>query len=216
MTRRDIERYARGKLDIRTDAERDRQRINEVRYQDANPDQKLLEPTSYVHGFFTPPGFQAANTSTIAAPPSGEASGIYLGQPDTDKPTVQIRCEVATAGVTITWAELAICTAIDFNMGANVDLTLNGYTNVASVVNTTGRKEIDINVTLSRGVHVWLVWVSLASTPFALTGGLADPLVTGRYLTVSGVTTRPSTMADPTTFAPSSLASRAAWIGVQW
>ena len=215
MTRRDIERFVRNQNDVTTDAERDRRRINEVRYANPNPDQKLIEPTSYARPFFTPPGFQTGDITTVAAPPSGDANGIYLGQADTDKVLVTVRMNVTTGGSTITYAELAICTATEVPMGGPIDLSLNGYTGVAGTFNSTGIKDTEISVNLARGAHCFLVWGSQATTPFQVRGGLGDNLGTGYYV-VSAAVTRPSTMADPTSFTASVSGARAAWIAVQW
>jgi hypothetical protein len=214
MTRRDVERFVRNQLDAKTDAERDRQRVLEIRYDSPNPDQKLIEPTPYGVTFFTPPGFQAGDTTTTATPAANESSAIYLGKANTDKNLVTVRCNVITAVSTTTWAEVAICTSIDMSLGASADLILNGYTNVAGTFNTTGIKDTEISVNVSRDAHCWFVWGSQAVTPFALRGGLGDPLTSGKFQVSAG--TRPSTMADPTSFTASSTGARSAWIAVQW
>lgn len=212
---RDIERFVRNQLGIQTDAERDRRRELQLRYDNPNPDQKLIEPTPYGRTFFTPPGFQAGDVTTTAAPSSGDANAVYLGQADTDKNLVVIRMNVITAVATaIVFAEVAICTSFDNLLGASTELSLNGYTNVQSTFNSTGIKDTEISVNLSRGAHVWCVWGSQATTPFAVRGGLGDPLTTSKYMVASS--TRPSTMADPTAFTASSSAARAAWMAVQW
>jgi len=215
MTRRDVERYIRNQLDAQTDAERDRKRELGVRYRDPNPDQKLIEPTSYGRAFFTPPGFQAGDLVTTASPASGDANAVYLGQADTDKILVTVRCNVITAVATaIVFAELAICTSLENLLGASTELSLSGFTSVTSTFNSTGIKDTEISVNISRGAHCWFVWGSQATTPFTLRGGLGDPLTSSKYMV--SASTLPSTMADPTAFTASASAARAAWIACQW
>ena len=80
MTKSDIERYRRQALGVNTDGDRDRFGDRLVRYAPANIDQKLIEPTSFLEPPFMPPGFLAGDTTTVAAPASGDANAIYLGQ----------------------------------------------------------------------------------------------------------------------------------------
>ena len=215
MTKADIERHVRKQLDIQTDGERDRRQINQLRYANINPDQKLIEPTSYNSPVMHPPGFQAVDLVTVTTAPTNRSNAIYLGQPETDKILVSIRTEVATAVATaIVWAEIAICTSIDFVIAAGTDLILSGYTDVTSTFNSTGNKTTEISVNISRGAHCWFVWGSQATTPFQLRGGLGDPFNSGRIQFAAA--TRPSTMSNPTTFTASGSASAASWIAYQW
>lgn len=215
MTRQDVERYVRNQLGAQTDAERDRRQTNQVRFANPNPDQKLIEPTSSIVPYFMPPGFQAGDVVTTAAPVTNQSNAIYLGRPDTDKALVTFRCNVVTAVATaIVWAEVAICTSVDNIMATGADLILSGFTDVTGTFNATGNKTTEINVNISRGAHTWLVWGSQATTPFALRGGLADPINSGIYQFAAA--TRPSTMTNPTTFTVTGSASVAAWLVVQW
>ena len=108
---------------------------------------------------------------------------------------------------------VGIATALEFTFGSP-DLILEGYTGVAGEVNSTGVKTIDVPVSIGYGAHVFALIGAVASTMPALRGGLGDPLTTG-YQGFLGAT-RPSTMANPTTFSASSNANASPWLAVQW
>jgi len=209
MSRRDIERYVQDRTGVTTPGTRDRVIDNLKRY----PTSQEGPGPEYPRGFLTPPGFQAGNLTDIAAPATNQANALYLGQAPDDLNLVTVRMIVTTAVSTTTWAELAICTSLDASFGSP-DLILEGFTGVGATFNSIGTRDTEIAVQIGAGAHCWLVWGSQASTPFAVRGGLADPHGSGRHAFASA--TRPSTMANPTTFTATTSASVAAWIAFIW
>lgn len=206
----DIARYVRERTGATTPAERGRQIETLTRYRRPLAEDR---PTAYPRGFFTPPGFQAGDTTTSLTLGSGTTIYRYLGQAPDDLSLVTVRFNVTVGGSTITWAEVGIATALEFPFGSP-DLILEGYTGVAGDVNSTGVKSIDVAVNIGYGAHVFALIGAVASTMPQLRGGLGDPLTTG-YQGFLG-STQPSTMANPTTFNASSNASASPWLAVQW
>jgi hypothetical protein len=204
----DIQRYVYESAGITTAAERARQIDDLIRYRqtdqpDANP---------FGRGFFVPSGcfFQPAGVTSIA---SGDTGARYLGTAPDDLRLVTLAVNVVTAGSTITWSEFAIATALDATLGTGPDLTLAGFTSVNSVVNSTGRKVIEVAVDIAAGAHCYALWGSQAGTPFQLRASYGDDTNAGF---VSFATARPSTMTDPTSFTISLIDARAAFMAVQW
>jgi len=205
----DIARYVQERTGVNTSG-RLSDRIDRLtRYREVRDD----PGTIYARGMQFPPGFQAGNVTDIAAPASNQSNAIYLGQAPDDINLVTVRMTVTTALSTTTWAELAICTSLDAGFGG-ASLILEGFTGVGATFNSTGTMDTDIAVQIATDAHCWLVWGSQAVTPFAVRGGLGDPLTTGRHQFAAA--TRPSTMASPTTFVATSSASVAAWVAFTW
>ncbi len=213
MTKRDIDRYIRKRTGITTPAEREAQRDRDIRYR-TEPDLSAIEPTSYPRGFFLPPGFNAANITDVTVPVTNRTVARYLGQAPGDLANVTLRVNVTTAAATITWAEIGIATSLTAVMGLPVDLIPAGFTNVATTFNSTGLKDVDVSVAISRGAHVWALWGQQATTLYVLRAGIGDGITSGFVQFAD--TTRPSTMANPTTFAITAGSANNAWIGVQW
>lgn len=205
----DIARFVRERTGAVTPAERGRVIDDLIRYgRDTRPE---LSP--YPRGFFTPPGTLYGDGSQVTNSGSGETAARYLGQAPDDIQLVTLACNVVTAGSTITWAEFAIATALSADLVVAPDLSLAGYTGVAGVVNSTGRKLIEVAVDIPAGAHCYALWGSQAAVPFQLRGTMGDDVNAGF---VSVATARPSTMSDPTTFGISALPARAALFAVQW
>jgi hypothetical protein len=194
---------------ITTAAERARQIDDLIRYRRDDGER----PLAYPRGMQFVPGFQAGDTTTVAAPANNQANAIYLGQAPDDIRLVTVRMIVTTALSTTTWAELAICTSLEAPFGSP-DLILEGYTGVGATFNSTGTKDTEITVDIARDAHCYLVYGCNASTPFTFRGGIGDPLGTGRNSFASA--TQPSAMASPTSFTATTSASVAAWMSFVW
>lgn len=214
MTKRDIERYVRQKTGVVTPGERDRAIENVIRYRTTDVDTAEFAPTGFTRGVQHPPGFQAGDVVTVTTAVSNRTQARYLGQAPADLIAITIRMDVTTAYVAGTWAEVGIGTSLDMTLGASADISLSGFVSVATTFNSTGIKDTEIAVNISRGQHVWLLWGSQGGTTYAVRGGLADIFSTG--ITQLATTTQPSTMADPTSFTVSSNASTSPWIAFQW
>jgi hypothetical protein len=209
--RADVERLIRKRTGATTEGERSRRLDELTRYRQpaANNDS-----TAYGRGPFLPPGFLAANTTDVTTPVTNRTLARYLGNAPADLNAVTIRVNVTTAGSTITWAEIGIATSLDFVMGSAVDLIPEGFTAVNGTFNSTGLKDTEVGVNISRGAHVWALIGQQAGTLFVLRAGIGDGVTAGFVQFAD--TTRPSTMANPTTFAITTGAANAIWLAAQW
>jgi hypothetical protein len=210
MTRLDLERTRRRLMGVTTDADRDAKLDEAIRFRPA-PDE---DTSPYGSPFFLPPGFFAADTTSNHSPVTNRTFGRYLGQAPYDLSYVTIRVNVVVAAATITWAEVGIATSIDMVMGSGADLIPEGFTNVASTFNSTGAKDTEVAVSIGKGAHVWALLGQQATTLYELRRGIGDGISIG-FMQIADAT-RPSTMANPTTFTLSSASGSAIWIGCQW
>lgn len=209
MSRRDIERYVQNRTGVVTPARTNARIDHLTRYRDAPTD----PGTPYTRGPFLPPGFLAANTTDTVTPATNRTLARYLGQAPDDLNLVTIRVNVTTGGSTITWAEVAIATSLDFTMGSGADLIPEGSTGVSGTFNTSGVKNTEVAVSIAKGAHVWALIGAQASTVPTFRAGLGDGASVGFVQFADA--TRPSTMASPTTFAITS-SGNAIWLGIQW
>lgn len=215
MTRKDIERFVQSRTGVLTAAERTRRIEELVRYRPSDLEQiEDAEPTSYARGPFLPPGFQAANTTDVTTTTTNRTIARYLGNAPADLTAVTIRVNVTTAGSTITWAEVGIATSLDFTIGIGADLITEGFTAVQGTFNSIGIKDTEVAVNIARGAHVWALVGQQAGTLPIYRAGIGDGISSG-FMQIAD-TTRPSTMASPTTFTVSASAANSIWLGAQW
>lgn len=215
MTKRDIERYVRQRTGVITPGERERTLDQVMRYRSVVTPLLDILPTEFVPGYFLPPGTFAADTTSATVATSNRTVARYLGQAPYDINSVTLRFNVLTAAATITWAEVGIGTSgTAVKLGTAEDIRMEGYVNVASTFNSIGIKDTEVPVTISRGAHIWALWGSQATTPFNVLRTIGDGLSMGFVQFADS--TRPSTMADPTTFAITAATANSAWIGVNW
>jgi hypothetical protein len=209
--RADVERLIRKRTGATTEGERSRRVEQIVRYRQpaANND-----ATAYGRGPFLPPGFLAANTTDVTTPVTNRTLARYLGNAPADLNAVTIRVNVTTAGSTITWAEIGIATSLDFVMGSAVDLIPEGFTAVQSTFNSTGLKDTEVGVDISRGANVWALIGQQAGTLFVLRAGIGDGVTAGFVQFADA--TRPSTMLNPTTFSITTGSANSIWLAAQW
>jgi hypothetical protein len=170
-------------------------------------------------GAFIRPGIQLANTTTATSPTASQAIAHYLGQ--TIKPVTQVtaRTNIQTAFVAGTggtiWAEVGIATSANpptINTGN--DLTLQGWTNVATIFNATGGQSVTISgMAIPAHSHVWILWASQGGTTggvsYAPLAGLSDPTTTG--LNLAKLATRISTLPAATNFGTFTGTANQAW-----
>ena len=205
----DIQKYVNERTGVNTTGRIDWRLDQLTRYGDGAPD----EATGIARPVQLPPGFFAADTTSQTAMATNRTIARYLGQAPADLNLVTLRFSVLTAAVTITWAEVGIATSLDMTLGGQ-DLALAGYVTVASTFNSIGTKDVEVPVGIGRDEHVWAVYGSQATTPFQVLRGIGDGLGAGFVLFADA--TRPSTMANPTTFSVTSASANSAWIAFSW
>lgn len=163
-------------------------------------------------GYQTPPGPVILNATNVTALASQQCGARYLGMVPFDVSSVEVNVQVTTAAATITWAEVALASA---NSAAGGNLTLLGSaTNVAATFNSTGTKTVTFSISVPAGTFLYFLFGSQATTPFQLRATLADEVGLGVHRLAS--TTRPSTMAAPTSFSTSTAITGAAWCPFRW
>lgn len=209
MSRRDIERYVQDRTGVTTPGTRDRVIDNLKRYRGIDGE----DGTTFSRPVQLPPMTFAPDTTSSTGMATNRTIARYLGQAPDDLNLVTLRFNVTTGAATITWAEVGIATSLDMTLGGQ-DLSMNGYVNVATTFNTIGTKDVDVPVTIGPGEHVWALCGSQATTPFQVTRALGDAIAAGFILFADA--TRPSTMANPTTFAVTGASANAAWLGFVW
>lgn len=215
MTNRDVERFVQKRSGIVVAAEQ-RQRIDDlIRYRGSLLDEiEDSDPVSYGRGPFLPPGFLAANTTDVTTPVTNRTLARYLGNAPADLTAVTVRVNVTTAGSTITWAEVGIASSLEFTLGTAADLILEGFTAVQATFNSTGIKDTEVAVNIARGAHVWALVGQQAGTLPNYRAGIGDGISVGFVQFADA--TRPSTMANPTTFGVTSSAANSIWMAVSW
>jgi hypothetical protein len=139
----------------------------------------------------------AANLTAVTAMATTVCHCYYIGVAPFSTSSINLLVNVTALVATITWAEVAIYKGTPMLNAACPDLTRLGYTDVAGTFNTTGRKNVIINLTVpaNPGDNLWVVLGSAATTPFQIRGALADDLQCGIFNTL---TARPSLTAGPT------------------
>lgn len=158
-------------------------------------------------GYRTPPGPVVIDATSVTALASQQCGARFLCQVPYDCTSVELNFRVTTGAATITWAEVAIASGASATSG---NLTLIGSaTNVAATFNSTGNKTVTITATIPAGTFLYALYGSQATTPFQVRATLADELGIGVVRLAS--TTRPSTMAAPTSFSSSTAITGAAW-----
>lgn len=139
------------------------------------------------------PFFATANLTTAKTITSNSTFAVYLGRAPKPITTAQVRLRVTTAAATITWAEVALATGA-INPGGNPTLTVRGFADVSSIVNSLGQKTITVNAssgqTINEGDDVWLLIGNQATTALQVrAASIADDLQTGLQASLA---TRPS------------------------
>lgn len=169
-----------------------------------------------VPGCLMAPHFASANLTSVRTTTSAVAYAVYMGRAPRSLSTVRLRLRVTTAAATITWAEVAIATG-SINVGGNPTLTVRGYTDVATVVNSTGLKSIDISVAsgqaINEGDDLWAIYGASATTVLVVRAqSIADDLQIGLQASLSN---RPSTNVGVTqAYTVESATTTAAWLAL--
>lgn len=164
-------------------------------------------------GYQNPPGPNVVNASSVTALASRQCGARYLGYTTVAVTSIEINVAVTTGVATaITYAEVALASGASATSG---NLTLLGSaTDVSATWNSTGVKTVTFSVSIPAGTFVYVIFGSQATTPFQLRATIADELNTGVVRLAS--TTRPSTMAAPTSFTSSAAITGAAWVMFRW
>jgi hypothetical protein len=149
----------------------------------ADGSRKLALPTIAVPAYLMAPHFATANLTTTKTITSTNTFAVYLGRAGRSLAGVPVRYRVTTAAATITWAELAIAKG-DVVLGGNPTLTVVGWANVASVVNSTGQKSTAVNVSagqsIDTGDNLWALLGNQATTAAVVRAqSIADDLQVG-------------------------------------
>jgi hypothetical protein len=137
--------------------------------------------------------FATANLTSAKTITSASTFAVYLGKAPRSFSTCNLRLRVTTAAATITWAEVAIAKG-SINVGGNPTLTVVGWADVATVVNSLGQKTIGINVASGQRVDanddLWALIGNQATTALQVRAqSIADDLQVGLQASLA---TRPS------------------------
>lgn len=171
-------------------------------------------------GILFPPGQGHGVGTDETSAPSNRSQIRYLGQAPGDIQRIQVKANVSTAAVTITWAEVGIVTTDTAVLTGAAEVSLWDFDDVSAVVNSTGVKTFTFGgpgftPVIPAGKHVWFIWGSQATTPFQLIRSLPSILSDGTTQFLGS--TRPSTMTDPSpAFTVSSNQSVACYLAFQW
>lgn len=157
----------------------------------------------------------AANLTAVTALATTVCHCYYVGVAPFASSSINLLVNVTTLVSTITWAEVAIYKGTPTLNGACPDLTRLGYTDVAGTFNTTGRKNVVINLTVpaNPGDNLWVILGSQATTPFQIRGALADDLQCGIFNTL---TARPSLTAGPTAGTLAGATAVPGWVVIKF
>jgi len=154
-----------------------------------------------------PPYFRLQDNSSNTGSSYGNNTSytIYIGRAPKSYTSFVIRLNVTTGISGTTWAELAIGKSTAPAPATAKNITIVGYTDVSSIINTTGAKSITISVSggqsIDTGDHLWLTFAkSSTGTPGFRSNAVADLDDFGLILNAGNV--RPSTIqGTPTSFA---------------
>lgn len=145
----------------------------------------------------------SATTVTLGT----SVAGQYLGKAEKDYTSIDLRYQVDTAAVTITFCELAIYRVSNrFSIGTQQVWTRLGTADTASVWNGTGLKTTNVPLLgCKTGDDLYAIWASNATTPMGpRSGNISDPTSSILHTTTTTVASwRPSTspLYQATTFA---------------
>lgn len=154
------------------------------------------------------------NLTTVTAFATTVCHCYYMGVAPYLSTGVNLLANITTGVATITWAEIAIYTGTP-TLNANCpNLTRLGWTSVAAIYNSTGRKNTAITLTTPSqpGDNLWVVMGCVATTPFQIRGGLADDIQMGVFQTL---TARPSLTAGPTAGTLAGAAVVPGWVAIK-
>ena len=210
----DIERYIRKQTGVTTDAQRDADRRQDLRFREPEPDLDIIYPP----GIELVTGFLAADTTTVQVTTHGVCYSRYIGRAVPRLQELHALYQVTTAmTATITYAELALAYSPDPDMlpSADLDLYPIAYLDISTRVNTTGRKRSDL-VSLPEinpGAHLWLqLSASGSGAALEMRAGLPDNI----GLQYSRAAFRPSTSIDvPAAFTVTSTSFKDFWFGIR-
>src|SRR3972149_1351113 len=109
----------------------------------------------------------AANLTAVTALATTVCHCYYAGVAPFATSSINLLVNVTTLVATITWAEIAIYKGTPMLNAVCPDLTRLGWANVAAVYNTTGRKNVNIPLTVpaNPGDNLWVVLGSQATNP---------------------------------------------------
>lgn len=147
------------------------------------------------YGVLANPFFASANLTATKTMTSGTAFAVYVGKAPRATSAVNVMFRVTQAAATITWAEVGVATG-RVVFGGSPTLTMRGFANVATVVNSLGVKNVAVTVsagqTINEGNDLWFVFSTSATTANILRAqSIADDLQVG--LQASRAATQPST-----------------------
>lgn len=165
------------------------------------------------------PTFATAGTTSAKTITTTNTFALYMGKAPAAIAaggTLRMRYQVTTAAATITWAELAVATGAPV-AGGNPTLTVQGFANVAAVVNSTGLKTtavtISVGQSIAAGDDIWLLVGCQATTACALRAqSIADTLQTGAQ--ASGVLRPSLIVGTPTAYTIEGTTTLAAWLAI--
>ncbi|MGL4576905.1 MAG: hypothetical protein ACRCV9_19110 [Burkholderiaceae bacterium] len=134
-----------------------------------------------------------ANLTSAKTITSTNSFAVYIGKAPRALTSIPIRYRVTTAGVTITWAEVAVAKGA-VNVGGNPTLTVVGHADVAAVVTTVGQKTTTVNVAAGQRIDpnddLWLIIGNNATTAVQVRAlSIADDIQVGVQ---ASLVTRPS------------------------
>lgn len=132
---------------------------------------------------------------------AGLVKACYLGRACEAWTTCKIVVSVRTAGSSISWAEFAVFTGSPVPNGAAA-LTRVEYTDVSGIVDATGVKVVEVDVTgIAAGDDLWLVYGADADTmPRFQAGWSAEAFGLWTGLHTMRSSSRPSTISGGSSF----------------
>lgn len=156
--------------------------------------------------------FASGNLTTTRTVTSTNTIATYVGKAPRAMAGAYVRWRVTTAAATITWAEVALARGV-VNIGANMTLTVLGYTGVSGAIASTGQKTTTVSVAsgqaIAEGDDLWVLVGNQATTAAVVRAqSVADDLQAG---TQGSAVVRPSlivgsaqafTLDGATTVAP--------------
>lgn len=160
------------------------------------------------------PMFATAALTGVKSITTATAFAVYLGKATRAASSVQLRYQVTTAMVTITWGEAAIAKGA-INPGGNPTLTVVGFADISAVANSTGRKTTTVNVSngqsINAGDDLWAIFGNAATTVAILRAPtMADDNQVGVQASLGS---RPSTIVGtPTAWTIEGAATLPVWV----
>jgi hypothetical protein len=175
----------------------------------------VADPTEGQNNIMQPvsicPPINASSTLTLT---SNSGFFVYIGRIPKAITTIDIMYDITTALTSPIWAEVAVFKGPVVYNGA-ASLSRLGFTNVVSIINSTGIKKTTISLTgVSIGDDLWLAIgnQNTGTTPI-MRATVADELQQGVYQTVTG---QLSTQATPVTTTLAAGNALVPWMTAKW